>query len=145
MIDEVGAPCARCDGKGRVRSLGPCVGPVYDDHANMRKIPCPFEADMPYQAELLCDGHALAKALELGKQCPSCGGDPSRGMHRGEVIGMGKVMTCASSQAQADLQDVSDQLTLAGVEVVSEVEDDDEDASDGWRYGLTDGERNPSM
>lgn len=119
--------CGRCGGKGDIPDLGQCVGPVFDEPTG-KQLCCPFRADRGLDGELLCDGHALGKALADGLPCPSCGGSPSKGMHRGEVIGHGKVMTCSSSQAQRDLSDVSSQLQASlGRSTVGLVDEEDED------------------
>lgn len=139
-VDRItGEVCGRCRGIGDIESLGACQGPVFDDTpgGDGKKVPCPFPADVDHGAQLLCDGHALGRAVELGGPCPSCGGDPSRGMHRGEVIGVGKVMRCAGSQHERDLQRLSD--------AASGVQWEDLDEDDPGAECLTDSERNPSM
>lgn len=66
----------------------------------------------------LCDPHALARAIEKQGPCPHCAGDPTRGMHRGQVIGQGEVKTCSSTKAQRALQGLTDAVTGATESVV---------------------------
>lgn len=161
--------CARCGGRKVVADIGQCQGEDFTQDDNR----CRSPADRYYipTDQTLCDGHALVAAMQRKHGCPSCGGDPFRGLHRGSVVGPGVSMTCSSSDAQRALQDASDKVTQAccelgdaaeeAAEAFDElgelgeamsyaaplVEDEDED-DDGWRYGdecLTDSERNPNI
>lgn len=97
---------------------------------------CSLEAVLLVGDKVRCDAHALKWAITWDQPCPHCGGTIGVGLHRGEVIGSGRVREC----------------TRAGVESFPETPraihlDEDGEVVEGDMHeeALTDAERNPGL
>jgi len=130
-----GVGCERCEGSGSVPDLGTCSSSADGIDAEGNSIYCERKADREIDGRKYCDHHALRQAVFNRKPCPSCGGDSSKGLHRGMLIGSGLVKTCPANAAMGELQSLSN--AAAGAEP--------EEDGDLGESCLTDSERNPSM
>ena len=138
-----GVTCAGCKGEKTVPDLGECAAATFASEAHeLAGRHCDRPADRVYDGSALCDSHALARACELGNGCPSCSGDISRGLHRGEMVGPGLVKTCSTTVAHEQLLAASERAAAAlySTGAVTDLEDYDE-----REEALTDSERNPGI
>ena len=125
-----GDKCPRCVGEGKVPDLGGCCMVSFaSEVCELAGRHCDRPADLVYDGLARCDSHALARAVELGEGCPSCSGEITSGMHRGEVVGVGLVRTCSTTAAHAALQTASERAAAAlySTGAVTDLGDDDVD------------------